>query len=225
MTQVGEGRVAHAAEHTRFDHSRDLLDADGHAVPRFETEHRPYSLERNFVVTRVVGHRHILDLRVRYSAADDLDQIHLAVVLGRAPDVEYLVAHSLEGSAKHRHNRARRISHMDIRTPESFAEDHDTLVYQHLHHELVDRQVEPHPGRHTKQRRKAQHRSGQRGRRVVEQLVLDCDFRFRVQRQRAELVLLGCKNRGISHPAIIAARRREDEARHAGGLRRCDQPR
>ena len=87
----------------------------------------------------------------------------------------------------------------------------------HLHGELIDRQIEPHP------RRDAVHGCEPKDRRTERRLVLPFQdlslyvhFGLRVQRDRAQLGLFGHQEARIRHAAVVAAGGHEDESPDPG---------
>ena len=105
---------------------------------------------------------------------------------------------------------------MDVGPPELLAEDLEPAVGPQVAGELVDREVEAHPRSDAVDRGEADAGRGE-GRRVeAEQRLLDRDLLLRVERHGRELAVLGDRDQGIGHAAVVRARRGEDEAIDAG---------
>jgi hypothetical protein len=107
------------------------------------------------------------------------------------------------------------VAHVDVRAPELLAEDFELTVGPEFARELVDGQVEAHAPAHAVHGRNAKAGRLDAARSAAEDQLLHPDLLFGVQRNRAELYILGDRHRRIGHAAIVGAGGGEHEPLNA----------
>ena len=150
--------------------------------------------------------------------ADLVDEVELAEVLGRPPDIEHLAVDPLQRGVEHDANRRGDIARMHVGAPELLAEDLEVAARPEISGELVDREIEAHARCRTVDRSQAQARGMERVALEGEQEPLDTHLLGCVQRDGSQLAVLPNRDRRVEHAAVVGAGRGEHEARHAGGL-------
>src|SRR4051794_15667685 len=136
---IGQPSVVEGGDH--------LGDPVGDRHLRLETEHLADLVERDLVVTRVLVSAHVRDLTAtRKLLLDLLHEIELAVVLARAARVEDLAGDALALRVEDRAHGAPCVADVDVRAPELLAEDLELTARPQPQRELVDGEIETHPG-------------------------------------------------------------------------------
>jgi hypothetical protein len=102
-------------------------------------------LEAHAVVARILVPVHEADGGVVDALLQQLDDVELAVVLGRLADVVDRAADHVFRRVEHGDDPTGDVANVDVRPPELLAEDDEVPAGEDVARELVDRQVEAHP--------------------------------------------------------------------------------
>ena len=148
---------------------------------------------------------------------DELANVLLAHVLRVAAHVKDLLRPQRGTLLEQRNHCACRIVDVDHRPPTAWAVDLDLIVHPRIANELVDEQVETHPGCQAVDGSEARDEARQcRDGRVCQEKVLHVNLRRRVQRDALHGALFCAWHRDVAGLlAEVRARRSKDEASDA----------
>src|SRR5271166_2730858 len=196
--------VERIAERFGVERGQDLGDAVGYGHERLEAQLFADPVEAHLVVARVLVAVHVGDAAAIGLLAELLDQVELAVVLARAPGIEDAPGDLLLRRLEHLTHRAAGVAHVDVGAPELLAEDLELAVGPEFAAELVDSQIEAHAPPDAVDRREPQ-----AGRRQAvggaEDQLLHSDLLLGIQRDRAQLAVLGDRHRRVRHAPVVRA--------------------
>jgi hypothetical protein len=140
-------------------------------------------LERDAIITPI----RILDpndLRVRDHSRDGLSELPDLKVHRRGSHVKNFAGNRIRRRVQARNHRARRVLHVQKRTPLIPVQHRDLPGRRRTRHEQIRNQIEPHPRGKPEQRPESQYRRREIGSLRRHQNIFGIHFRLRVDRKR-----------------------------------------